>query len=128
MPQASAKTETAITVALAAASVLLIGLAHKSAADCARTFGHNVDCGVFEAIFAVFYFAPLTLLFGISSLALWRRWRFALVAHWVAVAGIVAIPIIDYAAVILTTRWTEHCIAGCSDPSHGRVFAPNSVK
>ena len=125
MPRASAKVDTVITVALAAATVLLIGVAHKSGSDCARRFGHNVDCGAFEAIFAVFYFAPLAVLFAFSSLALWRRWRFALVAHWLAIAGIVAIPFIDYAALMLTTRWTEHCIAGCSDPSHGRVFAPN---
>jgi hypothetical protein len=126
MPRA--RVETTITVALAAASILLIGVANKSAADCARRFGHNVDCGVFEAVFAMYYFAPLTLLFAISSLALWRRWRFAPYAHWTAIAGIVAIPIIDYGALMLTTRWTEHCIAGCSDPSHGRVFAPISVK
>lgn len=57
----------------------------------------------------MFYFAPLTLFFGISSLALWRKWRFALVAHWLAISGIVAIPFIDYSALMLTTHWTEHC-------------------
>jgi hypothetical protein len=104
MSAVSAKFDSTITATLGVLTALLLSVAKFSSASCARRYGHNADCGVFEAIFAVFYFAPLTLLFAFASLALRRKWRIAVYAHWLAMIGIVAIPFFDYALLQLTTH------------------------
>ena len=81
---------------LAALSALLIHVSNSAADDAVRRYGHNVDSGVFEWLAGVLYAAPLALLFGFASLALSRRWRIGRIAHWLAVAAIVALPFVDY--------------------------------
>jgi hypothetical protein len=86
-------------VFLAALSTLLIHMSTSAADDAVRRYGYNADSGVVEWLLGVLYGAPLALLFGFASLALSRHWRIGMVAHWLAVAAVVALPFIDYFCV-----------------------------
>jgi hypothetical protein len=81
---------------LGALSLLLYCLSNIAAASCARRYGHNVDCGAYEWLAVVLYFAPLTLIFAFAALALWRNWFLCRYIHWLAIAAVIAIPFMDW--------------------------------
>ena len=80
-----------IIVAFLYAALLawLVHASHEAAADAVRRYGQNVDSGALEFIAAVFYVAPVALLFGLAAVCLWYGWRVRWYAHWVAVAAAV---------------------------------------
>ncbi len=94
-----AKIDLWAAACFAALSLLLIYAGNRAAADEVQRYGHNVDSGALEWMVAVLYAAPLALLFGFASLALARRWRIGRSAHWLAVAAVAALPIVDYVSM-----------------------------
>ena len=97
--QSIAKVDFFVAICFAASSLALMHLSNSAVADTIKRYGRNVDSGVFEWIASVLYAGPLAFLFGFASLALWRRWWIAPYAHWLAVAGVVALPFADYVIV-----------------------------
>jgi cell division protein FtsW (lipid II flippase) len=98
-PKTIARIDLGVAICLAALSLFLIYAADSAAADAVRKYGRNVDSGALEWMAAVLYVAPLALLFGFASLALWRQWRIARYAHWLAIAALVALPFVDYVSI-----------------------------
>ena len=95
--KARAKIDMRVAGFLGIASLLLYCSAIGAATGCARKYGHNVDCGAYEWLAAVFYFGPLTLIVAVAALALWRAWPLCWLAHWLAIASIIALPFFEYA-------------------------------
>jgi hypothetical protein len=72
---------SALFAALVPLSYREAGLA---AAEAVHLYGHNVDSGAYLIVIAIVFFAPAAVLFGLASVALFRRRRHSQVLHWSA--------------------------------------------
>jgi hypothetical protein len=75
----------AVALLYLALFVWAVYTANAAAADAVRRYGYNVDSGAIVFVAAIFYFAPVALLFGLAAVSLSRGWRVQWYVHWLAV-------------------------------------------
>ena len=80
----AARADAVVAIAFAVLAAWAFYSSFQAAAEEVRRHGFNVDSGANQFFLALFYLAPASLLFAISSVGQWRSWRLSRGIHWVA--------------------------------------------